>query len=119
MIGNFGISMMMRTFMGLIFLDATYLDSKNQKGFKKEFYLKVLIPEGKQANRKFVTPQANVELQKLEDELIQLLEANKVNCKQVYRCTYYGAKRMLFEVSDISDFEECLNKWKVTLQDYK
>jgi hypothetical protein len=25
---------------------------------------------------------------------------------------------MLFEVNDISDFEECIHKWKTTLKDY-
>ena len=105
-------------FYGLNFLDATYLDPANQKGFKKEYYLKVHIPETKQVDGKFITPEANTELQKLEDKLIESLEANKVNCKQVHRCIYYGAKRMLFEVSDIADFEECLNKWETTLQDY-
>jgi regulator of RNase E activity RraB len=105
-------------FYGLNFLDATYLDTINQKGFKKEYYLKVLIPEFKQAQGKFPTPETNVELQKLEDELIALLEANKVDCKQVHRCIYFGAKRMLFEVADISDFEEYIDKWKRTLENY-
>ena len=106
-------------YLVLDFLDATYMDTVNQKGFKKEYYLKVIIPENKQTNGKLPTPETNVALQKSEDELISLLEKNKIDCKQVHRCLYCGAKRMLFEVADISDFEESLNKWKNTLEDFR
>ena len=105
-------------FYGLNFLDATYLETKNQKGFKKEYYLKILIPEFKQAEGKFPTPETNEELQKYEEELITMLEANKVNCKQVHRCLYFGAKRMLFEVLDISEFDKCVNNWKNSFENY-
>ncbi len=105
-------------YYGLNFIDASYLETTQQKGFKKEYYLKVLIPESHQLEGKFPTPEVNEWLQKSEEDFISLLEANKVNCKQVHRCIYFGAKRMLFEVADVSDFDECLKKWKNTLEDF-
>ncbi len=105
-------------YYGLNFIDSSYLEAKNQNGFKKEYYLKVIIPDSKQSEGKFPTPETNSELQKSEDELIVLLETNKIHCKQVHRCIYYGAKRMLFEVADITDFEKCLDKWKSILGDF-
>jgi regulator of RNase E activity RraB len=105
-------------YYGLNFIDATYLETINQKGFKKEYYLKIIIPENKQTEGKFPTLETNAELQKSEDILIDSLERNKIECKQVHRCIYFGAKRMLFEVADTLEFEECINKWKNSLQDF-
>jgi regulator of RNase E activity RraB len=102
-------------FYGLNFLDATYMKEKNQKGFKKEYYLKILIPENKLAHGKFPTSETNDELQKIEDKLIEVLENDRVYCKQVHRCIYFGAKRLLFEVADISEFDKILNVWKTQL----
>jgi len=105
-------------FYGLNFLDATYMDPITQKGFNKEYYLKVIIPENKLAHGKFPSPEANYELQELETKLITRLEKNKINCKQVHRSVYYGAQRMLFEVSKQQEFEKEVNQWKNNLGSY-
>jgi hypothetical protein len=57
-------------YYGLTFLDSTYIDPKIQKGFKKEYYLKIIIPDSKLIQRKFPNQETNQELLKLEDMLI-------------------------------------------------
>ena len=106
-------------YYGLNLIDKTYFDSNNQKGYKKEYYIKILIPEQKMVQGKFPSPDTNKELQSIEDILISDLEKLKIDCKQVHRCTYFGAKRMLFEVADIKSFDNSISNWQKHINDYK
>jgi hypothetical protein len=105
-------------YYALNFLDASYLEEENQKDSKREYYLKTIIPEHKLIEGMFPPPETNKELLQLEDALIKELVEKNINCKQVYRCIYYGAKRMLFEVADTEGFEKCISNWRMIHGDY-
>lgn len=106
-------------FYGLDFIDKTYFATESQKGFNKEYYLKILFPEYKTVEGNFPAPEAHQEIQILEDGLVLELEKAIVNCKQVYRSTYFGAKRLLFEVSDSEAFEKTVANWKKSLDEFQ
>lgn len=106
-------------FYGLMVHDKTYLNPKNQTSFKKEYYLKILIPEEKCVEGKFPSLTAHTELRAIEEALVKLLSINLVDCKNVNWCTYYGAKRLVYEVNDLEDFEKCVEHWKGLISPYE
>lgn len=106
-------------FYGLAVHDKTYLDQELQPKFRKEYYLKVLIPEAKCVEGKFPSPEAHMELNAIDEALVKLLAVNKVDCKKVHWYTYYGAKRFIYEVNDIENFEKCVQHWKGLITPYQ
>lgn len=104
---------------GLEFIVDGYSEQNAQRGYGHECTLAIHIPDTHLTGLRFPTPQANSDLSKLEDDLISLLEQNKVHCKQVYRSTYDGRRTLIFEIKHLEDFQICVSTWEAGLAPYR
>ncbi|MFT6921873.1 MAG: hypothetical protein ACJA1C_000871 [Crocinitomicaceae bacterium] len=96
---------------GLITYDVTYLDPATRNGYTNEVILDLTVPEQWLGEGNFPTPDGHSALIDVEDELITKLEKNRVNCMQVIRQTYNGARTFIFEVEDLVKFLETVKSW--------
>lgn len=96
---------------GLITFDVTYLDPSTRKKYSHEIILDLILPEQLLGEGNFPTPEGHSALIDAEDELITKLEKNSVNCMQVIRQTYDGARTFVFEVQDLVKFLETVKSW--------
>ncbi len=94
-------------------VDLTYKETKDQKGFKGELFIRIRIPTDRLHGTIPIPEEQQYQHQK-EEELCADLEKNNVDCKQSGRLTYNGQKQYIFEYNDLVGFEKSFNKWKNT-----
>ncbi|MCH2223588.1 MAG: ribonuclease E inhibitor RraB [Crocinitomicaceae bacterium] len=96
---------------GLITYDVTYLESDAHFQCVNEVSIDLLIPEVYISEGNFPSSEGHFAMIELEDELIKQLQKKKVECMQVIRLTYDGARTFVFEVNELVKFLETVKIW--------
>ncbi|MGA9522357.1 MAG: DUF695 domain-containing protein [Myxococcaceae bacterium] len=58
-------------------------------------------------------------LYKLEDQLVEALAKNDVNCLFVARVTHGGVREIVFQIEDLTAFGNVAKEWQDKIKDYK
>ena len=104
--------------LGLVLFDTNYLEEKSQKSYQTEILLYIIIPEDK-LHLKIPTPEENQYLNKIEDDLISLLQNRNVDCKQVVRLTYDGKRQFVFECNNTDKFMQVFDDWETNIKGHE
>ena len=65
-----------------------------------------------------VSPEAEL-LWQMEDELVEFLRENRVNCRLVGRLTYDGLREIVFQLQDWDSFRPPVGHWMMQHEDYE